>query len=141
MEDFQVEFLSFDETPEEKYLGVATLKILGKMPVILRFKVQKTKDGNGMFVAIPSYRKTDHAGEQWCQWHMLDSSSDKEIVENLIKTKVKAYFKAKESGSNSSSNGSFCSQNAFGGHNQHSAQKVAAASNGWGSQAFTHRTA
>jgi len=25
MEDFQVEFLNFDETPEEKYLGVASL--------------------------------------------------------------------------------------------------------------------
>jgi len=30
MEDFQVEFLNFDETPEEKYLGVASLKIFGK---------------------------------------------------------------------------------------------------------------
>lgn len=119
MEDLQVEFLGFDETPEEKYLGVASLKLFGK--VILRFKVQRTKDGNGMFVAIPSYRKIDHTGEQWCQWFMLDSSSQKEVVENLIKTRVKAYFKAKEAGV--------------------STQKVAVASNGWGSQAFAHRTA
>ncbi|MBS0585217.1 MAG: hypothetical protein JSR76_02810 [Verrucomicrobia bacterium] len=135
MEDFQVEFLNFDETPEEKYLGVASLKIFGK--IILRFKVQRTKDGNGMFVAIPSYRKTDQMGEQWCQWFMLDSSSQKEIVENLIKSKVKAYFKSKEDSSNSNSGGSFCSSNNYSGHSQ----KAASASNGWGSQAFAHRTA
>ena len=140
MEDFQVEFLSFDETPEEKYLGVASLRVCGK--VILRFKVQRTKDGNGMFVAIPSYRKTDQTGEQWCQWFMLDSSSQKEMVENLIKSKVKAYFKAKsEDGSNSGSGGSFSHQNGFVGQSQHAAQKLAAASNGWGSQAFSPRTA
>lgn len=139
MENFQVEFLSFDETPDEKYLGVASLKIFGK--IILRFKVQRTKDGNSMFVAIPSYRKTDHTGEQWCQWFMLDSSSQKEMVENLIKSKVKAYFKAKsDDASNSNSGGSFCSQNAFGGQSQHSAQKVAATSNGWDSQAYAPRT-
>lgn len=139
MEDFQVEFLSFDETPDEKYLGVASLKMFSK--IILRFKVQRTKDGNGMFVAIPSYKKIDHAGEQWCQWFMLDSSSQKEIVENLIKSKVKAYFKAKsEDASNSNSSGSFCSQNTFGGQSQHSAQKVAAAPNGWGSQTYAPRT-
>ncbi len=140
MEDFQVEFLSFDETPDEKYLGVASLKILGK--IILRFKVQRTKDGNGMFVAIPSYRKTDPTGEQWCQWFMLDSSSQKEMVENLIKSKVKAYFKSKsDDASNSSSGGSFCSSNGFNGQIQHSAHKAASASNGWGSQAFSPRTA
>ncbi len=137
MESFQVEFLNFDETPEEKYLGVASLKIFGK--IILRFKVQRTKDGNGMFVAIPSYRKTDQMGEQWCQWFMLDSSSQKEVVENLIKSKVKAYFKAKEDSSNSNSGSSFCSSNAYNG--QHSNQKVSSASSGWGSQALTHRTA
>ncbi len=140
MEDFQVEFLSFDETPKEKYLGVASLKIYNE--IILRFKVQRTKDGNGMFVAIPSYKKEDHAGEQWCQWFMLDSSSRKEMVENLIKSKVKAYFKSKsDDASNSSSGGSFCSSNGFSGQSQHSAHKAASASNGWGSQAFSPRTA
>ncbi len=140
MEDFQVEFLSFEETPNEKYLGVARLRIFGK--VILCFKVQRTKDGNGMFVAIPSYKKVDQTGEQWCQWFMLDSSSQKEMVDNLIKTKVKAYFKSKsEDNSNSGSGGSFCSQNGFVGQSQPSAQRAASASNGWGSQAFAHRTA
>ena len=137
MDDFQVEFMNFDETPEEKYLGVASLKIFDK--IILRFKVQKTKDGNGMFVAIPSYRKTDHMGEQWCQWFMLDSSSQKEVVENLIKSKVRTYFKEKEDSSNSNSGGSFCSSKTYSG--QHSHQKTASASRGWGSQAFAHRTA
>ena len=77
-----------------------------------------------------------------CDELKLSKSAAKEMVENLIKSKVKAYFKSKsDDASNSSSGGSFCSSNGFNGQSQHSAHKAASASNGWGSQAFSPRTA
>ena len=139
MEDPQVEFLTFDETPAEKYLGVASIRFFGQ--IILRYKVQRTKDGSGVFIAAPSFKKVDETGEHWCQWFMLDSMSQNETVTNLIKTKVKAHFNSKADGSNSGSGGTSYDQNALGGYNQSRAQKTAPASSGWGSQAFAHRTA
>ena len=115
MEDSQVEFLSFDETPSEKYLGVASIRFFGQ--IILRYKVQRTKDGNSIFIAAPSFRKVDQSGEQWCQWFMLDSMSQNEIVANLIKTKVKAYF------------------------NNKTDVNVSSLPSGWNNQAYAHRTA
>lgn len=139
MEDSQVEFLTFDETPAEKYLGVASIRFFGQ--IILRYKVQRTKDGSGVFIAAPSFKKVDETGEHWCQWFMLDSMSQNETVTNLIKTKVKAHFNSKADGSNSGSGGTSYDQNALGGYNQPRAQKTASTSSGWGSQAFAHRTA
>ena len=55
MEDSQVEFLTFDETPAEKYLGVASIRFFGQ--IILRYKVQRTKDGNGIFIAARALKK------------------------------------------------------------------------------------
>lgn len=118
MEDSQVEFLTFDETPAEKYLGVASLRFFGQ--IILRYKVQQTKDGNGIFIAAPSFKKTDQSGEHWCQWFMLDSMSQNETVTNLIKMKVKAYYNGK--------NGP--AQNVYGSQ-----------SRGWTAQALSHQTA
>ena len=132
MEDSQLEFLAFDETPAEKYIGVASIRFFGQ--IILRYKVQRTKDGNGIFIAAPSFKKVDQSGEHWCQWFMLDSMSQNETVTNLIKTKVKAYY-------NSRSGGSSCDQNGFGGYSPSCAQKAAPASNGWGSQSLSPRTA
>lgn len=119
MEDCQVEFLAFDETPAEKYLGVASIRFFGQ--IILRYKVQRTKDGNSIFIAAPSFKKVDQAGEHWCQWFMLDSMSQNEIVTNLIKTKVKAYFNNKIE----------CS----------SSPKASSLSSEWNTQAYAHRTA
>lgn len=138
MEDTQVEFLTFDETPAEKYLGVASIRFFGQ--IILRYKVQRTKDGNGIFIAAPSFKKVDHAGEHWCQWFMLDSMSQNETVTNLIKTKVKAHYNSRSGGS-ANSGGSSCDQNGLGGYNSSCAQKTASASNGWGSQSLSHRAA
>ncbi len=120
MEDSQVEFLAFDETPAEKYLGVASLRFFGQ--IILRYKVQQTKDGHGIFIAAPSFKKTDQSGEHWCQWFMLDSMSHNETVTNLIKMKVKAHYNTK--------NGP--TQNGYGSHST---------SRGWGSQSLSPQTA
>lgn len=140
MEDCQVEFLGFDETPAEKYLGVASIRFFGQ--IILRYKVQRTKDGTGIFIAAPSYRKIDQSGEHWCQWFMLDSMSQNETVTNLIKTKVKAHYSSKSGdGQNLSSMACSSDQQANGGYNQSRAQKTASASNGWASPAYSHRTA
>jgi hypothetical protein len=127
MQEEEVEFLSFDETPEEKYLGVASIRFFGR--IILRYKVQKTKDGNGIFIAAPSFKKTDPSGEHWCQWFMLDSMSQNESVTNLIKTKVKLYFSSKAAhGQSSNQNTPAFAQQAQGGQNY---SKNTSASNGW----------
>lgn len=126
-----IEFVGFDETPLEKYLGVATIRILKE--VILRFKVQRTKDGNGIFIAAPSFKKTNETGEHWCQWHMLDSMSQNEVVTNLIKSKVKEYYQIK-SGNTPVSNTGIAPMNQNTQNNQayNNTQKTQPAqNNGW----------
>jgi hypothetical protein len=136
-----VEFVGFDETPLEKYLGVATIRILNE--VILRFKVQRTKDGNGIFIAAPSFKKTNETGEHWCQWHMLDSMSQNEVVTNLIKSKVKEYYQIK-SGNMQASNSGIARTNQNSPNNQtynNTQKSQPASSNGWSQNSWGVATA
>lgn len=77
------EFVSYVPTPTEKHLGIATVKAYGKF--ILRYKVIPTKDGQNFFPAPASYK----IGEAYVHAFQLDSNSDKEELENLIKNSVR----------------------------------------------------
>lgn len=81
------EFISYVKTPLEKHLGIATVKLYGK--IILRFKIVQTKDGKSTFPNAASYKITDDSGERYIPAFMLDSRSEQEEVENIIRVGVK----------------------------------------------------
>lgn len=85
-----LEFLSFIPTTGEKYIGIATVKLYGK--VILRYKIVPTKDGSGHFPAPASYK----VGEDYVHAFMLDSMSETEELKKLVMHNVKLALQAKE---------------------------------------------
>lgn len=69
MEDFQVEFLNFDETPEEKYLGVASLKFSERSFCALKFRGPKTETGCSLlFPAIEKPTRWESNGVNGSCW-------------------------------------------------------------------------
>lgn len=82
------EFISYELTPKEKYLGIATIKAYGK--IMLRYKIVNTKDGTGTFPAIASYKKDD---ESYVNAFLIDSRCEEEEVQSLIKRNIKPIAK------------------------------------------------
>lgn len=78
------EFIKYEPTPSEKHLGIATVKLYGK--IIARFKIVNTKDGSTFFPASPSLK----LGESYVNAITLDSNSEKEELDAIIKSNVKA---------------------------------------------------
>lgn len=85
-----LEFLSYIPTPGEKYIGIATVKLYGK--IILRYKIVPTKDGS-YWPAPASYK----AGEEYVHAFMLDSMSENDELKKLIMHNVKLALQPKES--------------------------------------------
>lgn len=78
------EFIKYEPTPQEKHLGIATVKLYGKL--IARYKIIPTKDGASFFPASGSLK----IGERYESCLTLDSNSDKEELDSLIKTYVRS---------------------------------------------------
>jgi len=93
-----IQFLGYTPTPNEKHLGIASVKIHG---IILKYKIVPTKDGKGSFPCAPSYKITDEQGERYVSAFMLDSVSENEEIITIIKQNVRKYM----DGSNSSNGG------------------------------------
>ncbi len=87
----QIEFIKYEKANDEKYLGIATVKLYGK--ILLRYKIVMNKDGSGFFPAAASY-KNPAFPDQYYSSFMLDSNSEKEEVENCIRSNVKRYMQA-----------------------------------------------
>ncbi len=81
------EFISYLSTPQEKHLGIATVKMYNK--IILRYKIVLGKDGVTFFPASASYKISDQSGDRYISAFTLDSLSEKEEVEGLIRSNVK----------------------------------------------------
>lgn len=81
------EFINYTATPGEKHLGIATIKMYGKL--IARFKIIANKDGRGIFPAPACYKMTDETGERWIDCLMVDSRSEHEEMETVIRHGVK----------------------------------------------------
>lgn len=77
------EFIKYEPTPEEKHLGVATVKLYGK--IIARFKIIPSKDGTSFFPVAPSIK----LGETYMSGFTLDSMSEKEELDAIIKVNVR----------------------------------------------------
>lgn len=86
------EFIKYEPTPSEKHMGVATVKLYGK--IILRYKIVPNKDGSGYFPCAASYKMPSAPGGQdiYVSAFMLDSNSEKEELENLIRANVKQFL-------------------------------------------------
>lgn len=85
----QYQFIKYEPTPTEKHLGIATVKLYGK--IILRYKMVATKDGTGYFPAAASY-KMPNTTDQYYSAFMLDSTSEREELEGFIKHHVKSWM-------------------------------------------------
>lgn len=80
------EFLGYEHTLDDKYIiGIATVKVM--VPVILKYKKVKTKNGDGTFFTSPSYTIDNHGEKKYVNSHMLDSRADEEILLDLIRKK------------------------------------------------------
>ncbi len=82
MNSNKFEFLKYELTPGEKHLGIATVKLYGKM--LAKYKIVPTKDGSAFFPAAPSIK----IGDKYESCIMLDSNSDKQELDTLIKANV-----------------------------------------------------
>ncbi len=87
----QIEFIKYEKANDEKYLGIATVKLYGK--ILLRYKIVANKDGSGYFPAAASYKNPSYPDQYYASF-MLDSNSEKEEVENCIRSNVKRYMQA-----------------------------------------------
>lgn len=81
------EFIGYTPTPSEKYLGIATVKIYGK--VLLRYKVIPRNDGTSIFFAPPSIRLPAVDGADYVPSFILDSQIDEEEIFALIRRNIK----------------------------------------------------
>lgn len=87
----QFEFLKYEpnNNPEDKHIGIATVRCWGK--IILRYKIVPGKDGRGFFVAAGSFKSgfdPSKGKDKYENYFMPDSSYEKEQIEDLIRDKV-----------------------------------------------------
>jgi len=87
-----IEFVRYEPTPGERHLGIATVKLYGK--IILRYKIVPTKDGSSFFPAPASYKMPGTAGteDRYVHAFTLDSNSEREDLETLIKAHVRPHL-------------------------------------------------
>ena len=85
------EFLEYTPTPQDKHLGIATIKAYGK--IILRYKVVSGKDGQGFFLSPASYKMgVDAMGKDvYEKCFMIDSIYENKLLEDCIRAHVNPY--------------------------------------------------
>lgn len=81
-----LEFIRWEETPEQKFLGIAHLLYDGCF--VLKFKIVENKDASGFFVASPSYKREFDGQEKWSQWFYMDSRSKGEYLQDFVRNNV-----------------------------------------------------
>jgi len=81
------EFLGYEPTPLQRYLGIATVKVYGR--VLLRYKIVQTSRGCGFFPAAASYKTGLDA---YVTAFVLDSRSEEEELFSLIRHNVMPYI-------------------------------------------------
>ncbi len=98
------EFISYQETPNDKYgmLAIITIRVYGK--VILRYKKVTSKSG-GEFFASPSFTVENGNEKKYINTHMLDSRAEDELLLEFIREKCHEFEtgKAKKRIENNSS--------------------------------------
>lgn len=90
-----IEFISFTETPNEKHLGIATIKLYGK--IFIKYKIVPNKDGSGFFPSAPSYKITKDGNDIYTPAFLVDSRGEEEEIKELIHSAVKSALRNKGS--------------------------------------------
>ncbi len=90
----EYEFVQFLLTPNEKYLGVAEVLLMGK--VLLRYKIVAKKDNTGYFPCPPSVKMPPTAAKPDNYGHAfdIDSSSLSKQIESEVMHYVMAVLNA-----------------------------------------------
>ena len=88
---YDMEFIKYEATPTEKHLGIATIKLYGK--IVLRYKIVPTKDGTGYFPASASYKVTKDGEEFYLPAFVIDSRSEEEEISRFVRQEVKKQMK------------------------------------------------
>ena len=88
-----IEFIAFHETPNEKHMGIATVKLYGK--IFLKYKIVPNKDGSGFFPSAPSYKITKDGNEVYTPAFLVDSRGEEEEIKELIHSAVKSAIRNK----------------------------------------------
>jgi len=83
------EFISYTPVEGEKHLGIAEVRLWGK--IILRYKIVPTD--KGFFPGVVSYKVKEDGRDIYLQAHMLDSRSEHQKVESLIRSEVSKILK------------------------------------------------
>ena len=81
-----LEFLSFSETPNEKYLGIATIRVEKRF--IFRYKISPNPRGVGFFLNVPSV-KIDDSNKPYKAAFFFESIYENEQIESFVEENVK----------------------------------------------------
>lgn len=87
------EFISYEPTSGQSYEGIITFMRHGKD--LLRYKWVAKKDGKGHFASPPSMKLVDEEGERYVGSHLVDSRSDDEEMQAILRKGVNAYLQVK----------------------------------------------
>jgi len=87
MNDFSVEFVDFILTPNDKSIGIATVKLYGKL--FMRYKILPNKDASGFFSSPSSFKVNKDGVEAFLPSFMIDSRSEENTIKALIHDSVK----------------------------------------------------
>jgi len=83
------QFVDFIPTPNEKHLGVISVRIHGDPISLVRYKIVARKDGTGVFPNIASYKMPDRMpGEEYDESWMPEMRSD---YDSLVKFIIHSY--------------------------------------------------
>jgi hypothetical protein len=80
----ELEFLKFDKTPQEKHLGVASIRADRRF--IFRFKIMSNPKGEGYFLNAPALK----IDEKYWPAFAFDSSYESDQVKEFVLTHVKS---------------------------------------------------
>ncbi len=83
----ELEFLKFDKTPQEKHLGVATIRVDKRF--IFRFKIMQNPKFEGYFLNAPALK----VDEKYWPAFAFDSSFESDQVKEFVLSKVKQQLK------------------------------------------------
>lgn len=78
----EIKFLKYEETPNDKSKGVAT--VVYNNNILLRYKVMPGKDGKGIFIVPPSMK----INEEFYDTFTIDSNIAKEEIISIIRKNI-----------------------------------------------------
>lgn len=82
-----IDIVDFTLTPNEKTIGIATVRFYDK--ILLRYKVLPNKDGTGFFSAPFSYKTKKDDQDFYVPIFVIDSKNEENTIKSVIHDWVK----------------------------------------------------